>query len=93
MRKFKLTFSSVREMMGWYLKLAATLILAILSFIGLGIIDMRGLEARIKTVEDRTEILTGDMGRFQSTVKEDIGIIKGQNNIIIKLLNKNGDIK
>ena len=42
--------------MGWCLKLAA-LILAILSFIGLGIIDMRGLEARIKTVEDRTEIL------------------------------------
>lgn len=91
MRKFKEFLSNMRDIMKWYEKVMFTIVMSVLAFIGMGIVETKSLEARVIVLERKTSDLSQGIKDFQSNVKEDIGHIKGQNDLIIKLLNKHGD--
>lgn len=57
-----------------------------LTSITLGIIDAKALESRVYKLETSTATLQKDVSDFKAVVKEDIGHIKGQNDMIIKIL-------
>lgn len=91
MRKFEPILRFIRINMGWYFKVVATVILSVLGFIGVGVIETRALEGKVNSNTLKLELMQDNMYRFHGVVKEDIGHIKGQNDLIIKLLNKQGD--
>ena len=73
-------------MIRWFLGILGGVIIAMLGSIGTGVISSLALEARVTTLEHNSNIMDKDISNFKSLIKEDIGEIKGQNNVIIKLL-------
>jgi len=63
--------------------------LGFLSYIAYGVIEAKALSSRVDTVEMRTLNQGKEMSDFKSLIKEDIGYIKGQNETIINLLQRN----
>lgn len=59
---------------------------SVLSYITTGLIKVETLSAKVDNLNARTTHIEKNMGDFQSKISGDIGTIKGQNDMIIKIL-------
>ena len=73
-------------MIKWISAIATTLILGFVTYIAAGVMDAKTLDNRVQKLEGYSTKIDSDISNFKSDIKHDMGIIKGQNEIIIKLL-------
>lgn len=73
-------------MVKWIQTIATTLLLGFIAYIAAGVMEAKTFEIRIYKLEGISTKLDSDISNFKSDIKHDIGVIKGQNDIIIKLL-------
>lgn len=75
----------------WILAILTTAILSFLTYISTGVMEAKTLEHRVGKLEGWSTRIDADISSFKSDIKHDIGTIKGQNEIIIKILqNRSG---
>jgi hypothetical protein len=73
-------------MFNWFTGIAATAVLGFITFIAAGVMEAKTLESRVNKLEVKSVEVDRELSDFKSNIKGDIGHIKGQNDIIIKML-------
>lgn len=70
-------------MVKWILNIAHFLLMGFITYIAAGVMEAKTLDTRVKHLERRSANTDSEISDFKKEIIKEIGVIKGQNEIII----------